>query len=207
MCARYFDSTLSTEGVQLQTDKPLLNMISLANPVAKKCCVLGCIHNPTNHKVWSTKARHAKKSGCSLRTHKTKFLLQYGLWWKKWWKWFWSIFSGWELGILLDKLRKSSFFACLCCRGQTGISCYQGESPACLNNPEFILGFCISVVEQDGWTGHLSRWKAEPGKLGPDEIDAWFLLTWGCRRTVSLGCLRRGVGENLQSVFLSFHTW
>lgn len=25
-----------------------------------------------------------------------------------------------------------------------------------LNNPEFLLRFCISVVEQDGWTGHLS---------------------------------------------------
>lgn len=51
-----------------------------------------------------------------------------------------------------------------------------------LNNPEFLLGFCISIEEQDGWTGHLSGWKAEPGKLGPDEIDAWFLVTWGCCR-------------------------
>lgn len=42
----------------------------LRESVVKKCYVLGYIHNSTNNKVWSTKARAAKKYGHLLGIHK-----------------------------------------------------------------------------------------------------------------------------------------
>lgn len=92
--------------------------------VAKKCSVLGCIYNPTNNKLWSAKARAATKLDHPWGIHKMRSLFYDMVYDGQIGSDSDPFCSSLEVGMLSDKVVRTSFFSFPCCRGQIGIFCH-----------------------------------------------------------------------------------
>lgn len=128
-CARYFGGRNWAQRV-FSSEWPKHHL--LRESAVKKCYMLGYIHNSTNNKVWSTKARAAKKFGRLLGIHKRSLFYDMVYDGRTSGNYSGPLCSSLEVGMLSDKVVRTSFFTCLCCRGRTGISCHWGGSPGCL---------------------------------------------------------------------------